>query len=271
MLESAPIALPALLVFANWIGWRVQRRLSERHRATATVDAVRLVLGMLVTFAALVLGLLTSSAKTHFDGSQAALQAYSVDLISLDQRLREYGPEAEPARVVLRAYTAAAIADTWPEETPPPGDYPRHPSVAEPGSAESVELGEMLERVDRAVGRLVPTDPMQQQLAPVLLARMNETLQQRWMVVASAQPVTSWPFMAVMTLWLSLVFVMFGLSSPANPVVFTAVLLTALSVSAAMWLIVELETPLTGFLKVSSVPLHQVLLHMDRPVAAMVR
>ena len=265
MLEYAPIALPIVLVFASWMGWRIQRGLSERHRAHETVDAVRLILGMLVTFAALVLGLLTSTAKSHFDGSEAALQAYGVDLISLDQRLREYGPEAEPSRLILRAYVAAAVADTWPEELPPTGDYPRHPNAIEPGSAESIALGEMLLQVDRAVGRLTPTNATQQRLAAALLARVGETLQQRWMVVASAQPVTSWPFMGVMAVWLSLVFVMYGLSSPGNPLVFVAVLLTALSVSLAMALIVELETPLSGYLKVSSLPLRQALVHMDQP------
>ena len=95
---------------------------------------------------------------------------------------------------------------------------------------------------------------------------MNDTLQQRWMVVASAQPTTSMPFLAVMTPWLTLVFAMFGLSSPPNPLVFAAMLLTALSVTAAMWLLVELDSPLTGLLKASSVPLRQALVHMDRPV-----
>jgi hypothetical protein len=266
MIEKIPIALPLALVVATWLGWQVQQRLSERHRARETVDSIRLILSMLVTFAAIVLGLLTSSAKSHFDASEASLQSYGVDLIALDQRLREFGPDADIVRSVLREYTAAALADTWPEEAPPAGDYPRHPVSTGPGSVESVELGEMLLRVDRAIGRLVPHSPFEQSLLNVLASRMNQTLQQRWMVVGAAQPTTSWPFIIMMTLWLALVFVMFGLSSPPNPLVFASVLMTALSVSAAMWLLIELGSPLSGILKVSSEPLRQALEHMDWPV-----
>ena len=107
MAVFTPLVLTLLLLAAGWAGWRVQMALPAHHRTRDSVETVRLVLGMLVTFAALVLGLLTSSAKGHFDTHQSNLQAYSVDLISMDQRLREYGADAAPIRAVLRAYTAA--------------------------------------------------------------------------------------------------------------------------------------------------------------------
>ena len=263
MIEALPIALPIPLLAACWLGWRAQRGLPDRHRSRETVEALRLVLSMLVTFSAIVLGLLTSTSKTHFDAIEASLQTFGVDLISVDQRLRDFGPGADDDRARLRAYAAAAVADTWPEERPPAGTYPRHPARMQGNTEESLQLGDMLLQVDRALGRLTPANPGQQELKPELETRMDQTLQQRWMLLAAAHPSTTWPFLFVMTLWLMLVFVMFGLSSPANPVVYAAIGATALSVSAAMWLIVELNSPLSGWLKVSSTPLREAVAHMD--------
>ncbi len=198
---------------------------------------------MLVTFAALVLGLLTSSAKSHFDAFSNNLQTYSIDLIMMDQRLREYGPRAEAARALLRGYTAAAIADTWPDERPPSGTYLAHPSHFSPGSAESVALGTMLLDLDHLVSELTPDTPLQRSLTPVLATRMTRMLQDRWVLVGSAQATLAWPFLSVMTGWLVLVFAVFGLSAPGNRVTCGVITLAALSLSVAVWLIVEAGRP----------------------------
>src|SRR5690349_13568247 len=100
---------------------------------------------MLVTLAALVLGLLTTSVKSSFDTVANDLRSFGVTIIQLDGRLREYGPEVDEARTLLRSYTAAAIASTWSTEPPPPGDY--YPTRLQmfPGSdRESTTLNDML-------------------------------------------------------------------------------------------------------------------------------
>lgn len=264
MTEFAPFLLPVVLLLASFAGWRMQRALPDRHRSRETVEAIRLVLGMLVTFAALVLGLLTSSAKGHFDGFTNVMQGYSIDLIEMDQRLREYGPLADPIRAELRAYTAAAIADTWPGEAPPSGSYPSHPGRIRPGSEESLALGAMLLTVDRMVDQLPEgAAPLQRSLMPVLGARMQRTLEDRWTLLGAAQPTLSWPFLLVMTGWLVLVFAIFGLSAPGNPVVYAVIGTAALSLTVALWLIMELDSPLSGMLQASSGPLREALQHMD--------
>jgi hypothetical protein len=244
MTELAPVFLPVVLLLASFAGWRVQRALAEHHRGRDTIEAVRLVLSMLVTFAALVLGLLTTSAKAHFDRHGAALQTYGIDLIMVDQRLREYGPPADPIRATLRAYTASAVASTWPGEPAPPGRYPTHLDPLAPGSAESTLLGAMLLSVDRDVAELVPATPVQQAMKPLLATRLQTLLQDRWTLVGAAQPTLSWP---------------------GNRVVYVVLALAALSLSVAVWLIVELDSPLTGVIQSSSAPLREALLHMDLP------
>jgi hypothetical protein len=263
MTELAPFFLPFVLLLASALGWGIRHALPDHHRTHETTEAVRLLLGMLVTFSALVLGLLTTSAKTHFDNARDRFQTYSIDLITLDQRLREYGPDADAARALLRAYTAAAIADTWPNEPPPIGTYPSHPGHSIPNSIESLDLGAMLLALDRQIGSLTPSTLMQQTLSAALTTRMATTLQDRWVLIGSAQATMSWPFLSIMSGWLVLVFAMFGLSVRGNSVVYAVVSLAALSLSVAVWLIVELDNPLSGFLGLPSAALREALFHID--------
>ena len=155
----------AALMTSVGLGWSAQHRLHERHVSPATIESIRLLMGMLLTFSALVLGLLTSSAKQRFDGYNSDLSAFSADLIELDHRLRVYGPEADAIRASLRQYTAAAIADTWPNEAHPAGEYPRFQHLSGPRNIEGTVLGEMLSDVDVAVEQLAPGDAFHRQIA----------------------------------------------------------------------------------------------------------
>src|SRR5580698_334191 len=121
-LESASVVF-LILLGATGIGVIVRPLLPEEHKATDTLQVLQLVIGMLVTFAALVLGLLTASAKTVFDTTDTDIRYYATALIQLDNTLRQYGPEADTTRQIMRAYTAAAIASTWTQEPPPAGNY----------------------------------------------------------------------------------------------------------------------------------------------------
>src|SRR3954463_7306440 len=65
-LSNAALLLVVLLC-SSAAGLFIRPLLSERHITREIFELIQLVTTMLVTFAALVLGLLTSSAKTSFD------------------------------------------------------------------------------------------------------------------------------------------------------------------------------------------------------------
>ncbi len=68
MLEAFSAAiLLVILVASAAVGMVVSRVLPEGHRNRASIEVVQLVITMLVTFAALVMGLLTVSVKNSFD------------------------------------------------------------------------------------------------------------------------------------------------------------------------------------------------------------
>ena len=255
--------LVLLLVLASsGAGQILQPALHEHHKSRETIDAVRLVISILVTFTALVLGLVTNSVKSSYDLFDARMRGFASDIIELDQRLREYGADTDPQRAVLRTYVAAAIADTWRDEPRPPGGYP---TFAPTQGYERQELGALLIELDGAIRRLAPTDDFHRRLADSIAARMTETLQQRWLLVVTPRDTLSPPFIILMTSWLVMIFGVFGLSSPRNLVVSVTILMCALSISSAVYLILDLDSPLTGLIRVSSAPLRSALDHIDSP------
>jgi hypothetical protein len=90
-------------------------------------------------------------------------------------------------------------------------------------------------------------------------------LELRWRLIETAQSTVSWPLLFLMTSWLVMIFAVFGLSSPRNRVIYATIFLCALSVSSAVFLILELDSPLTGWIIVSSEPLRDALQHIDAP------
>lgn len=267
MSDSALIPLGALvlLLASAAAGAAVQPLLPEPHRSRDTTDAIRLATGMVVTFAAVVLGLLTSSASDAFNQVDAHLRGYAAVLIQLDQELREYGAGADPLRQTLRRYTAAAIADTWRQEPPPPGnDYPKHLRAGRPDDLESKELGNMLLRIEITLRQMDPADPFHAGLARESLDTVDKLLDLRWQLIQSAQGGISSPFLGVLLLWLVVVFLCLGLSSPRNALTYAITALCAVMLVSAVFLLLELDYPFTGFITASSGPLRDALQHMSQ-------
>ena len=253
-----------ILLGSAGLGFATQRRLHERHISTQTFDSVRVLMAMLVTFTALVLGLLVTSAKDRFDSYSQDLSAYSADLIELDHRLRVYGPDADEIRRKLRTYTAAAIADTWPEEPLPSGEYPRFINDRLNG-IEQVTLGDMIAVIDVLIEKLAPTDPFHQQIAERLRNRIADTIQRRWVLILSAGSTISWPFLIILTAWLAITFGIFALTAPRDELVYVVIVFSALAISSPLLLILEYSGPQSGLLRLSSEPMRTALRHMDRP------
>lgn len=231
--------------------------LPERYRNPQTDTAVRLGVGMIVTLASLVLGLLTYSVKAGFDKTQADTGQYASELILFDHCMREYGGDAaKQARDVLRGYTADAIAQTWPEESGRPVTWI---------PTESVLLGQRLERIESMLRRLDPSDQMHRQLASDCLDIFKELMQRRRTWLDADQATLSPTLLVVLIFWLTVIFASFGLNAPRNGFVYATFLLCALSVSASLFLIVEMDTHWNGIIKVSSAPMRRALARESAP------
>ena len=74
-----------------------------------------------------------------------------------------------------------------------------------------------------------------------------------------------WPFLVVLMFWFIAIFASFGLFAPTNGSVIIAMLVSALSVAAAIYLIVEMDQPYGGLIKLSSSPVLTALDQIGRP------
>ncbi len=262
MIHGAALVLSiiVLLLSAAGIGMVLRGRLRESHRTSETVDQVRMVVSILVTFTALVLSLLLSEVKSSFDTFDARLRAFAGDLANLDIHLREYGPDAEPVRALLREYVAAAIADDWRDEPPPSGDYPRFGKAVGVGRQ---QLGALLIKVDIGIHRLDGQDRFHQRLAQSLSSQIDGALQARRQLIETSQNTIAWPLMLAMWAWLAVIFAVFGLLSPRNAVVHLSIVTCALCVASAIFLIHDFDSPLDGVMHISSKPMRDALQQID--------
>jgi hypothetical protein len=226
-------------------GMLIRRSLPEHHLAKATEDAVKLGTGMIATMSALVLGLLLASAKSAFDTKDAEIKHFSTDLILLDRNLERYGPEVKEARDLLQRYTVYQIDSTWPDEASQP---------PEDGNGWM-----LLENVQDRVRALAPGNDAQRWLQARALQISGDLSETRWLLhVQMGNPIAE-PFLVILVLWLSIVFVNFGLFAPSNGTAIAALFACAFSIAGAIFLILELAHPFRGLLVVSSGPMREAL------------
>ncbi|MGH7121921.1 MAG: hypothetical protein ACREFP_23505 [Acetobacteraceae bacterium] len=260
-----------LLMLSAAFGMFVKVHLAERHRSRETIELVSLVVTMLVTFAALVMGLLTYSVKGGFDRDNADMAAVAAQIVQLDQSLRNYGPAALGARIALRRYTESVLASTWPNHPPPRLEtHPVRAVPVSPGGMESRALGVVLNGVGLTIRHLAAEDVLHQGLAARALANFHTLEAARWTLIEDARPTVSVPFYLVLVFWLIVIYVLFGLNAPSNVFVFIIITLSAISIASAMFVILDLDTPFTGYVVVSSRPMRDALIDIIRPEPAVV-
>jgi hypothetical protein len=258
-----------ILLGSTALGLLVRPLLSERHRSREAIEFVQLVVAMLMTFAALVLGLLTTSVKSSFDKVGNDARALAVQLIQLDRSLRQWGAETRPTLELLRAYTAAAIATTWTSEPRPPGDYyPIRVSTGSGSHLESSAMGDMLAHIEADIRQLEPHDLMHRRLAITCIAQFERLMQTRWRLIEESGSSISTPFYVVLVFWLAVVFASFGLNAPRNALSYTTILLGALSIASAIFVILELDSPFDGLFTVSSQPMRDALAYLSQSRSA---
>jgi hypothetical protein len=208
---------------------------------------------MIATLVALVLGLLVASAKNSFDTLNAESQSAGSKTIYLDHLLASYGPEAKPARDLIRDSIRAGINRMWPEESN--GMTGTQALEAGVGGAE---------RVQDLLDQLTPTTEAQRRLLAQAQQINNDLQQTRWLAIEQEQTTLPTVFFLILLCWLTALFTCIGIFAPRNMTVYIGLILCAASFSTAIFLIVELSRPLDGVMKISSAPMRKVLEHLDK-------
>jgi hypothetical protein len=241
----------ACIVAGALLGMVLRGVLPARHLDGESKDVVRLGTGLVATMAALVLGLLVASAKNAYDTQRNGLDELTADLTLLDTVLQQYGPPAQDARANLRGLVDRAIARLW------PADAAQEPTL---GAPETMAGGK---RLHAQLLALAPADDTQRALRTQALQIATGLARTRLLLVAQHESTAiSSVFLVILSFWLVVLFASFGLFAPRNATVIAALLISALSVSGAIFLILELDQPFDGLIQIPSAPLRSAFVHL---------
>ncbi len=226
-------------------GMYVRDALPAGHLREDVKDVVRLSTGLIGTIAALVLGLLIASAKSSYDARDTQVKQITADLVLLDGLLEHYGPDAKILRVALRNAVPPMVDRIWNE-----GNNGK--------SAPFVATAESQAFVDK-IQELKPDNEPKRALQARILSAAADLGQARLSLFAQAHDSIPMPFVAILIFWLTMIFASFGLFVRSNPIVIITFIVGTVSVSAAIFLILEMDQPLAGLLQISSEPLRHAL------------
>ncbi|HEX4182969.1 MAG TPA: hypothetical protein VHY34_06910 [Caulobacteraceae bacterium] len=235
------------------LGMYLRQKLPELHLDSDSRDVVKLVMGLVATMAALVLGLLVASANASHERQTEELRELSADIILLDRTLALYGPDARTLRDGVRDVARQTHDAVW----SPDGVRPENLNSATVQSSARAILGQ--------VAALQPKTDMQRMLQAHAFDQLDSVSKARLQMFESRGGQIAWPFLAVLIFWISILFLGFGLLAPFNATLAVTQFLGALSVAGALFMILELNEPYGGLLRISDAPLSAAIAQLDRP------
>lgn len=234
----------ALIVFAAQMsGWRLGRvmraRLPQEHLTSPTRDAVILAVGVVATLAALVLSLMISSAKTSYDADRLSVVEVAAGVLMIDRALAHYGPESRPARDALRELAGLAAAEV----------------STEPPSGTQVTSGPPLPhltKLQNLILALSPANDSQRWAKTRALSLTTDLERSRVLLAERSDGSIPLLFLIVLMIWLATLYLAWAIFAPANWTVSAAAVGGGVAFAMAIFLILELDRPFHGVVRVSN-------------------
>jgi hypothetical protein len=239
-----------VLVGVTLLGGRLRRILPAEQLSAESKDAVKLALGLVATMTAILLGLLVSSAKGAFDTTRTEVMQMAAKVALLDRVLKLYGPDAMEARRALRDAIADGVRRTWPAER-------SGPVRLDPNE-------QMGDAVYAAIHGLSPHDDTQRGLKTQAVTLMVQLAEFRALLQAQAVSAVAKPLLIALVLWLVVIFFGFSLLAPANATSTLALIAGAFSVACAVFIILELDHPFAGIIRIPSDPMINTLTQLAK-------
>jgi len=241
------LAVGLLTFGAGMLGLYLQKKLPQQHMTGGSRDMILAVIGLVTLLLALVLGTLVGNTYAFFATQKAELETFASRALLLDQSLAEYGPETKPLRDGLKEALTESYELFWKGAAVDPkllrADVP------------ITRYQPMFERLKT----LKPTTDAQKESlagAKTNLALMEQT--RLLMSLQLASPI-AWSLMIIVIAWAAFLFCGFGVLSGTNPTTIGVLVLGAISVASAMFLILDLSQPYTGNFRVSPAALEQTI------------
>jgi hypothetical protein len=229
------------------VGLYFRWRLPEHHVSGDSRDTIKQVLGVIGTVTGMCLGLLVASAKSSYDAKGEGLNRIAAEIIILDRALAHYGAEASGLRATLRSTVERQRSALW-----------------DAGGLKSELTGAAnattaIESFQEALRGLHPATETQRAIHAQATAIGNQLAGLRWQVYVRSASAIPLGFLAVLVFWQAAMFAGLGLIASRNATSGAAIVVGAVSLSAAIFLILELDTPYSGMMRISDTPLRLAL------------
>jgi hypothetical protein len=239
----------ACLFGVGLLGVRVRAALPEDHLSSDTKDAVKVGMGLVATMAALVLGLLVASTKGAYDTQKSEVAQMAAKIVFLDRVLANYGSESAESRDLLRRTVGSAINRMW------PGRKASQAAQLDPSATSG-------EAFFNSIQQLSPQNDAQRSLKSQAVQVATDVGQMRWLLFEQTETSISVTMLIILIAWLAIIFMSAGLFAPPNATVVIALMLAAVSVAGAIFLILELDMPFDGLIQISQRPMRNALTHL---------
>jgi Protein of unknown function (DUF4239) len=245
LLISVAVVVCCLVSAAVGIFLRV--RLPNEHFDGDSKDVVKSVMGIIATMVALVLSLLIASAKSTYDTQSNEMQQLAVNAVQLDRALTAYGPQAADARKLLRQSVIRVHDHIWPADA--------HLSANLDPTISRGDLQDFYNMMEN----LAPSTDVQRHAQATALQLVGILSHTRMLMFEQIDGTVSWPLLFVLIFWISVLFLGFGLFARLHVIVGGTLFIGAVSVACAIFLMLELNQPYQGLLRIGDAPVQAAL------------
>jgi hypothetical protein len=225
----------------------VYRMLPSHHREDETLHVLRMIANIFVVMTSLVLGLMMNSAKNTLELVDRNVHALAADVIVLDRSLQHYGSEADAARQGLLAFAQRAALTIQQDDM----------MVADRESEKH------LDGVAAYIKALQPQNAEQRALLQSVQQQFFRLVELRWLIVGQSHGTIPDSLVVMVVAWLMLVFASYGCRAPGNALVVASFLGASLLLAGAIYLVLDMDRPFSGPVRVSADPLLRAVSEMQ--------
>jgi len=248
-MTSLTVALLAFVCLSASIvlGFLLQNRLPNHHLDADSKDTVKLASGMIITLTAMLVGLLVSSAKSSYDSLNAGVVEGGARMIQLDHALAHLEPETIPIRRQIRESVEFTLATVLTQN-----------GASEEGT-EEFEKRSWIDAIQQRMRALKTSTDAERQIYNEAYQLAMDLAGNRWKLIEQHQSALPTPFFAILLCWLGLLFTTVALFAPRNGTAITVLMICALLMSSALFLIQDLNQVPNGLIRLSPAPLQKAL------------
>ncbi|QTL02828.1 hypothetical protein J5J86_18955 [Aquabacter sp. L1I39] len=287
-MNALTLALIAFLAMAGAAacGCVLARRMPPDYLGGESIKSLRAAMALVATMTGLILGLMVNSSRFQYSDAEKDVQMYATTLMRMDIELTNFGGPACALRGNLRAFIEQLLLQTWPmpgtanattplpelarklEQLTPQGPaLPARPTpsgTVQETAGDTAKGGEkgsastLLLNLTRELGHLPPENDIRR----TLISLGHQLMEYRWRISDFTSNRAPTAFIGAVICWLALLYGILGVFAPRTPLVLFGFLAAIACIASAIYLVLEMDDPFSGQLRVPRAPISDVLTFM---------